>query len=279
MRYISTRGQAAGPRLRRRAAGRPGRGRRAVRAGALAALLARRLRAMRGLPYAALAARVIQPFVGDAIPLRHAAPRCAATPMPASAIRRSCRWCSSTTGLFVQELFHGPTLVVQGHGAAARRPAVRSRAGGSATQRVTIVGATSGDTGSAAIEACAGRDRIDIVILHPHGRTSEVQRRQMTTVDAPNVAQRRDRGHVRRLPGPREGDVRRRAVPRSEMHLSAVNSINWARIAAQIAYYVAAGAGARRAGPRGGVQRADRQFRQRARRPGPRGGWGCRSRG
>ncbi len=59
--------------------------------------------------------------------------------------------------------------------------------------RVTIVGATSGDTGSAAIEACAGRDRIDIVILHPHERTSLVQRRQMTTVQAPMSATSRSR--------------------------------------------------------------------------------------
>ena len=54
-------------------------------------------------------------------------------------------------------------------------------------ERITIVGATSGDTGSAAIEACRDRANIDIVILHPHGRTSEVQRRQMTTVDAPQT--------------------------------------------------------------------------------------------
>ena len=63
-------------------------------------------------------------------------------------------------------------------------------------ERITIVGATSGDTGSAAIEALPGRARIDIVILHPEGRTSEVQRRQMTTVHAAERRQHRRRRHV-----------------------------------------------------------------------------------
>jgi threonine synthase len=104
---------------------------------------------------------------------------------------------------------------------------------------VTIVGATSGDTGSAAIEACANRDRIDIVILHPHERTSLVQRRQMTTVLAPNV------GNVA-IEGTFDDcqDLVKALFAdtpfRTEMNLSAVNSINWARIAAQIPYYVAA---------------------------------------
>jgi threonine synthase len=105
--------------------------------------------------------------------------------------------------------------------------------------RVTIVGATSGDTGAAAIEACANRDRIDIVILHPHERISPVQRRQMTTVAAPNV------GNVA-IEGTFDDcqDLLKALfadVPfRTEIALSAVNSINWARIAAQTPYYVAA---------------------------------------
>ena len=104
---------------------------------------------------------------------------------------------------------------------------------------MTIVGATSGDTGSAAIEACAGRDRIDIAFLHPHDRISEVQRRQMTTVAAPNVANIAIEGtfdDCQDLVKAMFAD----APFRQEMHLSAMNSINWARIAAQVPYYVAA---------------------------------------
>ena len=106
-------------------------------------------------------------------------------------------------------------------------------------RRVTIVGATSGDTGSAAIEACAGRARVDIAILHPHGRTSAVQRRQMTTVMAPNVSNLAVEGtfdDCQDLVKSMFAD----APFRQEMQLSAVNSINWARVAAQIPYYVAA---------------------------------------
>jgi threonine synthase len=103
---------------------------------------------------------------------------------------------------------------------------------------VTIVGATSGDTGSAAIEACAGRDRVDIMILHPHGRTSLVQRRQMTTVHAANVGNVAIEGtfdDCQDLVKAMFADI----GFRTEVRLSAVNSINWARIAAQIPYYVA----------------------------------------
>jgi threonine synthase len=88
--------------------------------------------------------------------------------------------------LFVLELFHGPTLAFKD---VAMRLLARLmdhvlRARG---QRATIVGATSGDTGSAAIDAFSGLDQVDVIILYPHGRVSEVQRRQMTTMDAPNV--------------------------------------------------------------------------------------------
>ena len=148
-------------------------------------------RALRGLPYPALAARVMQPFVGDAMPfatleaLCHDAYAGFGHPAVVPLIQLE-------TELFVQELFHGPTLAFKDmalqllgrlfdHILTAR------------DQRVTIVGATSGDTGSAAIEACAGRARVDIVILHPQGRTSEVQRRQMTTVHGRQRQQHRHR--------------------------------------------------------------------------------------
>ncbi len=103
-------------------------------------------------------------------------------------------------------------------------------------ERVTIVGATSGDTGSAAIEGCKACDNVDVFILHPAGRVSDVQRKQMTTIDAPNVFNLAIEGTF---------DDCQNAVKdmfndhdfRGEMNLSAINSINWARIMAQIVYY------------------------------------------
>ena len=114
-------------------------------------------------------------------------------------------------------------------------------------QQVTVIGATSGDTGSAAIEALAGRSNIKVVILHPLDRVSEVQRRQMTTVDAANVVNLAVRGtfdDCQDLVKAAFGDPALRA----ELGLAAVNSINWARVVSQIPYYVAA---ARRVSPDG----------------------------
>ena len=142
-------------------------------------------RAMRGLSYPALAARVMQPFVGDSIPSNVLATICreAYAGFDHTAVVPLVQL---ETGLFVQELFHGPTLAfkdmaLQVVGRLFDHVLTERNA------RVTIVGATSGDTGPAAIEACLGRDRVDIVFLHPHNRTSPVQRRQMTTVLASNV--------------------------------------------------------------------------------------------
>ncbi|MEE9209698.1 MAG: threonine synthase, partial [Kiloniellales bacterium] len=108
-------------------------------------------------------------------------------------------------------------------------------------ERVTIVGATSGDTGSAAIEACRGRAAIDLFVLHPKGQISEVQRRQMTTVTAENVFNIAIEGSFDDCQDLVKALFNDTAF-RDEMNLSAVNSINWARIMAQIAYYLIAGA-------------------------------------
>lgn len=106
-------------------------------------------------------------------------------------------------------------------------------------QRVTVIGATSGDTGSAAIHALANRERINVVILHPEGRVSEVQRRQMTTVDAPNVTNLAVQGTFDDCQ-----DLVKEAFGDHDLRISAglaaVNSINWARVMAQTAYYVSA---------------------------------------
>jgi threonine synthase len=195
------------------------------------------LRALRGVPYAELAARVMRPFVGTSIPFE--------------VLRTICREAYAgfghpavvplvqlETGLFVQELFHGPTLAFKDM-AMQVLGRLFDYVLTQRDRRVTIVGATSGDTGSAAIEACAGRARVDIMILHPHGRTSEVQRRQMTTVHAANVGNVAVEGtfdDCQDLVKAMFADT----GFRNEVRLSAVNSINWARIAAQIPYYVAA---------------------------------------
>ena len=192
-------------------------------------------RAMRGLPYAALASRVMRPFVGDAVAPDTLDRLCADAyagfghPAVAPLVQLD-------TSLFVCELFHGPTLAFKDM-AMQVLGRLFAHVLGRDGRRVTIVGATSGDTGSAAIEACAARDAIDIVILHPAGRTSDVQRRQMTTVLAPNVGNIAVSGtfdDCQDLVKAMFADV----PFRTEMRLSAVNSINWARIAAQIPYYV-----------------------------------------
>jgi len=195
------------------------------------------LRALRGLPYAELAARVIAPFVGDAIKFSSLQAMCRrayagfAHPAVAPLVQLD-------SGLFALELFHGPTLAFKdlalqlaGH-LFAHVLAARG-------ERVRIVGATSGDTGSAAIAAMAGRPGIDITILHPEGKTSEVQRRQMTTVTAGNVLNIAVQGNFDDCQDLVKAMFADSAF-RTDMRLSAVNSINWARIAGQIPYYVAA---------------------------------------
>lgn len=138
--------------------------------------------------------------------------------------------------IHVLELFHGPTIAfkdvaLQLLGRLFDHVLTRRN------ERVTIVGATSGDTGSAAIEGCRHSGRVNIFILHPKGRVSDVQRRQMTTVKADNV-------HNIALEGTFDDcqnlvkAMFNDAEFRKEMNLSAVNSINWARIMAQIVYYV-----------------------------------------
>ncbi|MCP1195235.1 threonine synthase [Acetobacter senegalensis] len=191
--------------------------------------------AMRGLPYPELAARVLAPFVGDDIDEATLRRLCAqayagfdhAAIVPLTQVE---------DGLFVQELFHGPTLAFKDMAMQVLGQLFEHVL----TQRdshVTIVGATSGDTGSAAIEACRGRKRLSVVILHPKGRTSEVQRRQMTTVLDSNITNLAVEGtfdDCQDLVKSCFAD----APFRQDMHLSAVNSINWARIAAQVPYYV-----------------------------------------
>ncbi len=141
-------------------------------------------------------------------------------------------------GLFVLELFHGPTLAFKDV-AMQVLARVMDHILAERGQRATIIGATSGDTGSAAIEAFRGRENTDIFILHPEGRVSPVQRRQMTTVLDENVHNIAIEGSfddcqnlVKSLFLDKEF--------RDGVHLSGVNSINWGRIMAQIVYYFTA---------------------------------------
>ena len=139
-------------------------------------------------------------------------------------------------GVHLLELFWGPTLAFKDM-AMQMLSRMVDRALGELGARATILGATSGDTGSAAMEAFRDRDNIDVVILYPSGRVSEVQRRQMTTIDSANV-------HAVAVDGTfddcqdivkglfAESDVRQR------FNLSTANSINWGRIVAQVPYYV-----------------------------------------
>ena len=192
------------------------------------------IRALAGLSYADLVQRVVTPYVGGAISsddlgqivgdaykgFDHAA----VAPL---------RQLSANEWLL--ELFHGPTLAFKDYALQLLgRLFEHSRA--LRGEHITIVGATSGDTGSAAIDACKGLERVDAFILHPKGRISEVQRRQMTTVIESNI-------HNVALDG--TFDDCQAAVKamfneqsfRESFGLTAVNSINWARVMAQIAYY------------------------------------------
>ena len=194
----------------------------------------REIRGMRGLGYADLATRVMRPFIGGTISdadlsaLIHDA--YAGFGHPAVAPLKQL-----DAGLWVMELFHGPTLAFKDYAMQILGrlfdQALKRRG-----ERVTIVGATSGDTGSAAIEACRGREAVDIFILFPKGRVSPVQQRQMTTVDAANV-------HAVALEGTFDDcqDMVKALFNdlafRDRYRLSAVNSINWARLLPQIVYY------------------------------------------
>ncbi|HEX4113496.1 MAG TPA: threonine synthase [Stellaceae bacterium] len=195
------------------------------------------LRALRGRPYAEVAARVMGPFLGHAVtPARLAqilAESYADFDQEAVAPLRQI-----APDLWLLELFHGPTLAFKDYAlqlVGRLFDEVLARRGG----RVTIIGATSGDTGSAAIAATRDRATADIFMLYPEGRISDIQRRQMTTVVSANV-------HAIGIAGSFDDcqDLVKAmfadAPFRAAHNLSAVNSINWARIMAQTVYYVVA---------------------------------------
>ncbi|MEM5473696.1 threonine synthase [Hoeflea sp. AS60] len=195
------------------------------------------IRAMRGQSYQEIAFRVIEPFTtGEIEPdaLRAMIDEAYATfrhPAIAPLVQ-------SGANSFVLELFHGPTLAFKDVAMqliARLMDHVLAKRG----ERATIVGATSGDTGGAAIDAFAGRDRTDIFILFPEGRVSPVQQRQMTTSKATNVHAMALKGNFDDCQDMVKAMFNHGSF-RDQVRLSGVNSINWARIMAQIVYYFTA---------------------------------------
>jgi len=237
MRYISTRGQA--PALTFEEAMLTG----LARDGGLyipetiPQMASADISALAGLSYEEVAFRVMRPFVGtcfDDSEFQDIIARAY------SGFNHDARAPLVQLGAnhFLLELFHGPTLAFKDFAMqliGQLFQAALARRG----ERVTIVGATSGDTGSAAIEAFRGLDNVDVFILYPHGRVSEVQRRQMTTPVESNV-------HAMAMDGDFDDcqaklkDMFNDFTFRDEVRLAGVNSINWARVLAQVVYYFTA---------------------------------------
>ncbi len=203
------------------------------------ALSAEEIAALAGKPYAQVAAEIIGRFTGGEI---DGAVLKSITDDAYSTFRHKAvtPLVQIDANHFLLELFHGPTMAfkdVAMQVLARLMDHILAERG----ERATIIGATSGDTGGAAIEAFGGRDRVDIAILFPDGRVSSVQRRQMTTVGKANVQAIAVEGtfdDTQALVKSMFGDeaFRRRVA------LSGVNSINWGRIVAQTVYYFAAAA-------------------------------------
>ena len=234
MKYVSTRGQA--PELTFEQAMLTG----LARDGGLyvpetfPTLTTEQIASFAGKPYEDVAFEVMKPFVGDTftdtefkdiikrayVGFSHAA---------------KCPVVQLSENHFILELFHGPTLAFKDVAmqliGQMFEVALKRRG-----DRVTIVGATSGDTGSAAMEAFKGLDAVDLFIMYPHGRVSEVQRRQMTTPTESNV-------HALAVDGDFDTcqallkDMFNDFEFRDEVKLAGVNSINWARVLAQVVYF------------------------------------------
>ena len=235
MRYISTRGQA--PKLNFEAALLTG----LARDGGLyvpetwPSWSDAQFKKLAGRPYAEVASAVMKPFIGSSL-------KPAQLDQAISAAYGTFRHQAVAPlvqideSLWLMELFHGPTLAFKDVALQllGQFYDIVLKARG---ERITVVGATSGDTGSAALEACKNRAAIDIFILHPKGRVSEVQRRQMTTIEADNI-------HNIAIDGSFDDcqDMVKAMFNdpkfRDRVNMAAVNSINWARVMAQIVYYV-----------------------------------------
>ena len=187
-----------------------------------------------GKPYAEVAVEVIRPFAGDQISVSDLSriAREAYGTFRHPAVAPVSQYGANT---FLLELFHGPTLAFKDLAmqflARLMDHALEQRG-----ERVTIVVATSGDTGGAAVEAFRGRNRIDLVVLFPDGRISDVQRRMMTSVGEANIHAVAVKGTFDDCQALVKGMFNHHAFA-DHVRLAGVNSINWARIVAQAVYY------------------------------------------
>lgn len=195
-----------------------------------------RILSWKGLAYERIASMIMKPFLGDVITENELISLLFNSYksfdhdliVPLKPLR---------SNVWLLELFHGPTLsfkdiALQFLGRLVHH--ILNKSG----KRITIITATSGDTGSAAIEAFKSSPNVDIVVLHPKGRTSEIQRKQMTTVQSPNVKNIAIEGNFDDC----QNIVKTLFADQSfreKMNLTSVNSINWGRIIAQIPYYFA----------------------------------------
>ena len=200
----------------------------------------RDISALQGLSYEDVAFRVMQPFIGDTFSDAEFSDIISRA-YAGFGHKARAPLVQLDSNHFLLELFHGPTLAFKDFAmqliGQMFQTALHRRG-----ERVTIVGATSGDTGSAAMEAFRGLDAVDVFIMYPHGRISEVQRRQMTTPSESNV-------HALAMDGDfdacqaRLKEMFNDFTFRDEVRLAGVNSINWARVLAQVVYYFSAAAG------------------------------------
>lgn len=196
------------------------------------------IRQLRGLPYNELAFAIIKPFVGgeiDDTTLKQLIDDSYKTSDIFS--HKSVAPLTQTgSNEWIMELFHGPTLAFKDFALQLLGRLLNHVLTGRG-EKAIVLGATSGDTGSAAIEGCRHSEVLDIFILHPHQRVSEVQRRQMTSVLADNVNNIAIKGNFDDCQAMVKQSFADQSFLPDNTRLVAVNSINWARIMAQVVYY------------------------------------------
>lgn len=199
---------------------------------------AEEIESFKTLSYADLALKIVSPFVAGEIPAEELE-KIIADSYSSFASDEVAPLIQLGENEYILELFHGPTLAFKDFALQVLGRlldyVLRKN-----DQRVVILGATSGDTGSAALEGCRHSDRVDLFILHPHQRVSDVQRKQMTTVPGSNVFNLAVEGNFDDCQRIVKAAFADQSFLPETSQLVAVNSINWARIMMQIVYYFSA---------------------------------------